>query len=80
MSRGKKMLIASGIILLVLIAVPAVLFQWSQKKSDASRLKEGDRAPDFSLSDQNGNLVRLADYRGKKNLVLAFYIKAGTPG
>jgi cytochrome oxidase Cu insertion factor (SCO1/SenC/PrrC family) len=80
MSRIKKMLLISGIVLLVLIVVPAALFKWSQTKSEASRLKEGDRAPDFSLTDQNGNTVRLADYRGKKTLVLAFYIKAGTPG
>jgi peroxiredoxin len=42
--------------------------------------KVGDRAPDFSLQDQNGATVKLADYRGKKNVVLAFYIKAFTGG
>tara|TARA_R110002096_G_scaffold123315_21_gene266932 strand:- start:1689 stop:2111 length:423 start_codon:yes stop_codon:yes gene_type:complete len=31
-----------------------------------------ERAPDFSLSDANGNLVSLADYRGKK-VVISFY-------
>lgn len=80
MTRVKKMLLIAGIVLVLLIAVPAVLFQWSQGKSDASRLKIGDRAPDFSLPDQNGNTVHLADYRGKKTLVLAFFVKAGTPG
>lgn len=29
-------------------------------------------APDFELPDFNGNLVRLSDFKGKKNLVLAF--------
>ena len=43
-------------------------------------LKVGDRAPDFSLSDQNGQLVKLTDFRGKKPVVLAFYPKASTPG
>lgn len=43
-------------------------------------LKVGDRAPEFALSDQNGSLVKLSDFRGKKNVVLAFYIKAFTPG
>jgi peroxiredoxin len=43
-------------------------------------LKIGDRAPDFELQDQNGREVKLADYLGKKNVVLAFYIKAFTGG
>jgi peroxiredoxin Q/BCP len=36
-------------------------------------------APDFELEDQNGNKVRLADYRGRK-VLLYFYPKADTPG
>jgi len=40
----------------------------------------GDQAPDFSLPDQNGTVVKLSDLRGRKNVVLAFYIKAFTPG
>ncbi len=38
-----------------------------------------DRAPDFSLSNENGETVRLADFRGS-NVVLFFYPKANTPG
>ena len=44
-----------------------------------SPLEAGTQAPDFSLSDQDGNQVRLADLRGKKVLVY-FYPKAMTPG
>jgi peroxiredoxin len=44
------------------------------------RLKPGDRAPDFSLQDQNGYEVKLRDYLGKKSVVLAFYVKAFTGG
>ena len=80
MTRLKKMLIIVGIVLVLLVAIPAVLIQYSSKASAASRLKEGDRAPEFALPDQNGNTVRLADYLGKKTVILAFYIKAGTPG
>jgi peroxiredoxin len=43
-------------------------------------LKVGDRAPDFALPDQNGNVVKLSDYLGKKNVVLAFYVLAFTGG
>ena len=43
-------------------------------------LKIGDQAPDFSLPDQNGQTIRLSDFRGKKSVVLAFYIKAFTGG
>jgi len=46
----------------------------------SATLKVGDRAPDFSLPDQNGKVVRLADFRGKKSVVLAFYLRASTPG
>lgn len=37
------------------------------------------RAPDFTLSDQNGDTVRLEDFRGKR-VVLYFYPKDNTPG
>ncbi len=41
-------------------------------------LKEGDKAPAFSSTDQDGKKVSLADYKGKK-LVLYFYSEAGSP-
>lgn len=44
-----------------------------------TRLEVGDTAPDFTLSDQNGNPVSLSDYKGK-NVILYFYPAAGTPG
>ncbi len=44
-----------------------------------SPIKEGDAAPDFSASNEKGEIVHLADYRGKK-LVLYFYPKDDTPG
>jgi len=43
-------------------------------------LKPGDVAPDFTLPDQNGAAVRLSEFRGKKTVVLAFYIKVFTSG
>ena len=46
----------------------------------AAELKVGDRAPDFSLPDQDGRVVKLSDFKGKKNVVLAFYVLAFTGG
>ena len=40
----------------------------------------GDKAPDFKLRDQSGKEVSLADFRGKKAVVLYFYPKDETPG
>src|SRR6185436_1266501 len=41
-------------------------------------LKEGDKAPLFTSTDQDGKKISLADYKGKK-LVLYFYSEAGSP-
>ncbi len=46
----------------------------------APKVKVGDMAPDFTLTDQNGNKVSLHDFKGKKNVALAFYIFAFTGG
>ncbi len=45
-----------------------------------TNLKVGDTAPDFTLTDTDGNQVKLSDFRGKKNVVLAFYVLAFTGG
>ena len=42
-------------------------------------LQIGDKAPDFTLNDQNGNPVSLADFAGKR-VVLYFYPRDNTPG
>lgn len=43
-------------------------------------LQVGDTAPELKLKDQNGNLVFLRDFAGKKWVVLYFYPKDDTPG
>lgn len=43
-------------------------------------LSIGEIAPEFKAVDQNGQEVRLADFLGKKNVVLFFYPKDETPG
>ncbi|WP_454803899.1 thioredoxin-dependent thiol peroxidase [Mucilaginibacter phyllosphaerae] len=42
-------------------------------------LQKGEKAPDFTANDQNGNPVSLSDYKGK-NVILYFYPKDDTPG
>ena len=46
--------------------------------SSMASLKIGDRAPDFTATTSAGDTIRLADYIGKKGLVLFFYPKDGT--
>ena len=43
-------------------------------------LKIGDIAPDFSLQNQDSELIKLSDYKGKFNVVLFFYPKDFSPG
>lgn len=45
---------------------------------DNMTLKPGDKAPEFTVNDQNGNPVSLKDFSGKK-LALYFYPKDNTP-
>ena len=42
--------------------------------------KIGNLAPAFSLPDQQGNIVKLRDFRDRANVVLYFYPRAMTPG
>jgi len=42
-------------------------------------LKEGDKAPDFTVIGDDGEPISLTDFAGK-NLILYFYPKANTPG
>lgn len=43
-------------------------------------LKVGDPAPPFTLAGSDGRTYRLADYRGKQAVVLAWFAKAFTSG
>ena len=49
-------------------------------KPPESKLKVGDAAPEFVLNDTDGNTVKLSDFKGKKSVVLAFYVLAFTGG
>lgn len=45
-----------------------------------THLKVGMAAPEFELTDTAGKKIKLSDYKGKKSVVLAFYIFAFTGG
>src|SRR5258706_12813997 len=63
-----------------IVRIPVVRpFQTQDSKLQVAKLKEGDKAPDFSVRDGEGQTVRLKDLRGKK-VVLYFYPKDDTPG
>jgi peroxiredoxin len=79
MQRTSVALLLAGLLLATTVA-PTVA---QTKKEDSSMPKVGDMAPDFTLKHFDGNDlkdVKLSDYRGKKNVVLAFYIFAFTGG
>jgi thioredoxin-dependent peroxiredoxin len=42
-------------------------------------LEPGEKAPDFALSDEDGKMVKLSDFKGRR-VVVFFYPKAMTPG
>jgi peroxiredoxin len=47
--------------------------------AEMPQINAGDVAPDFELEDQNGKKVRLSQYKGKKNVLLAFFPFAFSP-
>lgn len=61
------------------LAVSAVA-RAQEAKVAHTALQVGEVAPDFTLLDNHWKPVRLSDFRGKKNVVLAFYVLAFTGG
>ena len=72
----KKSLIA--ILFVSLLAVAG--FAQSAPAPPPMTLKVGDMAPDFTLPDTTGKKVTLSEFRGKNNVVLAFFVLAFTGG
>ena len=74
-------LLAAGMLLAGTLVTTTPVF--AQNKETSSMPKVGDMAPDFSLKYSDGKdlkEVKLSDYRGKNNVVLAFYVFAFTGG
>lgn len=66
-----------GVSLMLALSVMAMAQQAGPPKTN---LKVGDAAPEFTLRDTKGQTVKLSDFKGKKNVVLAFYVFAFTGG
>jgi peroxiredoxin len=58
-----------------------VKVKFSLRRKQAMAVEVGDMAPDFELPShlEKGKKVRLSDFRGKKNVFIAFYPLAWTP-
>jgi hypothetical protein len=82
MQKRRLGILAAGLLMSTLIAAASPLYAQT-KTADSGMPKVGDIAPDFTLKHFDGNDlkdVKLSDYRGKKNVVVAFYIFAFTGG
>jgi hypothetical protein len=80
MHTPRLSVLALALLMAVTAASPALA---QAKKDDSSMPKVGDMAPDFTLKYFDGNDrkdVKLSDFRGKKNVVLAFFVFAFTGG
>ena len=76
----RKALTGSMLISALLLGSAAFSAAADETSIPDPKIKVGDMAPDFTLMDQNRNQVKLSDFRGKKNVVLAFYVFAFTGG
>jgi len=68
---GKTSIILAGVLATSLLATA---------RAEIVSLKVGDLAPQFSLPGSDGRTYRLADYRGKQAVILAWFAKAFTSG
>ena len=72
--------ILSVLVTALLLVAASTAYAADQNSTPEPKIKVGDTAPDFNLRDQNGKEVKLSEFHGKKNVVLAFYVFAFTGG
>jgi hypothetical protein len=80
--RKRTNILAVALLALLAGATP-LMAQENKAQPAAGMPKVGDMAPDFKLGYFDGNQLKqisLDDYRGKKNVILAFFIFAFTGG
>jgi cytochrome oxidase Cu insertion factor (SCO1/SenC/PrrC family) len=72
-ARRRPAWLVLGFSSLLLVAGAWFNFVVAQVPVSPTALRVGERPPDFTLPDANGRPVSLAEYRGKKPVVLVFY-------
>lgn len=72
--------LVSVLALTVVAALGVSAQQLPQSRTQHSPLKVGDKAPDFTLPATNSRMIKLSDFAGKKNVVVAFFPAAFTQG
>ena len=77
-----KPFLAAGLLLALIPPSPFFSTNAQDKKEEVAKLslKVGDTAPDFTLLSDQWKTVKLSDYHGKKNVLLAVYVLAFTGG
>jgi cytochrome oxidase Cu insertion factor (SCO1/SenC/PrrC family) len=82
--RQRTAVFLLSIIMLAVLRVGTMQAQNEKKEAPPPppepNIKVGDTFPDFTLLDQNRNKVSLHDFKGKKNVVVAFAVFAFTGG
>lgn len=75
-----KRFLPISICLMMLYFVSCAFTQQDTPPSSATAIEIGKPAPDFELMATDGKIKKLSSFKGKKNVLLAFYPKAGTMG
>jgi peroxiredoxin len=75
-----KRILAAAVLLATLPASTLLSTSAQNEKVAKISLKVGDTAPDFTLLSDQWKPVKLSDFKGKKNVLLAVYVLAFTGG
>ena len=76
-----KTALGLGLLIASSVSLPAQQpSQQARPPAPKTHLKVGDAAPDFTLQGTDNKTYTLSEFKGKKNVVLAFYVLAFTGG
>jgi len=81
--RVRNRLVGILVFMAFLVASVAAFAQDKKKEAEPLKIKVGDVAPDFTLLEFDGHSVKpvsLHDFKGKKDVALAFFVFAFTGG